>query len=306
MESVFDFLSIHSLFNFFCYQPFFKRLNFFVAKIIQILILISGVTFFYVYRDFILYSEDGFGRFADNYRLFVSVIVTFIIIFESFLRYNDYDAILKFCKLYESILKVNFKHQFDISVTYRRLQRNFKVGSICFLLFCIVCELKYLELSVDKSQTRLFYFAFLMPTILFDIKAFQLVFFISLFSSYLKILRELVRDLNLEVLSNQRIKSNIYDSIIRKKLNKIISMHYIVVQMIDNFNSSMGLSQLGIMLAFKFYLYGDFYWISFVIFHRQIKLRLAYGELIDVCFLISSFLTALQYFLWQRYPRLYR
>lgn len=306
MESVFDFLSIHSVFNFFCYQPFFKKRKFFVAKIIQILILISGLTLFYVYRDFILYSKDGFGRFADNYRLFVSVLVIFMIIFESLFRYNDYDAILKFCRLYENILKANFKHQFDISVTYRRLQRNFKVGSIFFLLFYIVCEFKYLELSFDKSQTRLFYLAFLMPTVLFGIKAFQLVFFISLFSSYLKILRKLMRNLNLEVISNQRIKSNIYDSIIRKKLSKIISMHYFVVKMIDNFNSSMGLSQLGIMLAFKFYLYGDFYWISFVIFHRQIKLRLAYGELIDVCSFISSFLTILQSFLWQRYQRLYR
>lgn len=105
-----------------------------------------------------------------------------------------------------------------------------------------------------QSQTRLFYLTFLIPTMIMDIKAFQLVFYKKLFSLYLKILKELIGNLRTEVLNNRILKSRVYDTIIRRKLKNIISMHYVIVQMIECFNSSMGLSQLGILLAIKFYL----------------------------------------------------
>lgn len=273
-----DFRYLHFVLNILCFQPFLKKRTFFIVKAVHILLLVSGVILFYIHRDLILYSEDGFGQFADNYRLVVSVLGSFMIVIEPLFRFKNYDEILKLCKNFERAFKENFKHQFGISSSYRKLHRNLKVGIICFLLFYSLCEFKYFKRSMIHPQTRLFYLSFLVPTIIFNLKAFQILFFMNVFSSYLNILRALLKELNLEVLDNQKLKSKVYDSIIRKRLNKIISMHSTVVQMVENFNSSMGLSQIGILLAFKFYLYGDFYWIAFVTLHSQIRKRAVYSK----------------------------
>jgi hypothetical protein len=79
--------------------------------------------------------------------------------------------------------------------------------------------------------------------------------------------------LNQEIINNQKLKSKAYDSIIRVKYTKIISMHGSVVKIIENFNSSLGLSQIAILIAQKYYLVNDYYWIAFVSFLSEVEFR---------------------------------
>lgn len=279
MQSVTDFRVINFIFNILCYQPFFKKYIFFTCKVLQIILLCVGICQFVIHRDSILYNEDKFGNTADRYKFYVTVFILVTIIFESLLGYKSYDKILKLCLSFEESLKTSFKHQVDISLIYRKIQRKVNFGVLGFILLYVICEAEFLYRSIIFERSRLFYIVFLIPTFIFDLKALQLIFYMTLFESYLKVLRQLVYDLNQDVANNQKLKSKAYDAIIRRKFRKIIGMHSKVLKMVDNFNSSLAISQLSILITIKFYLIGDFYWVSFVFLHRQIRPRAVFGEL---------------------------
>jgi hypothetical protein len=276
------FRSTFFLLNIFGYQIFDSRKKFFALKFVQVIVLFVGILLFYNHRDEILYGKDNFGQFADRYRFCVSVFILVVMVLEPLLRYQNYENIFKLLESFKNVLGTKFKYQIDVSNYFDKLNRKLKFGVFLFLVTYFACEFAYFIHSLyGDSQSFLFYFSFLVPTILFDIKSFQLVFYMMLFRSQLDILTSLMENLNEEIADNQRLKSKVYDKIIRKKFHQIISMHQQVVEIIDNFNSSIGFSQLGIVLVLKFYLKGDFYWISFVFLHKRINNQSVFGELIN-------------------------
>lgn len=271
--------------NFFSYQPFGKSLaSFIVHKVLTTLAFAVCVILFYVHRDEILYTNDSFGKFADHYKFAISVLVSFVIIVEPLVKCKDYIVMMKLWCSIEDSFKTRLSYRAEADLSHRKLMRKLKIGLTSFLLFYFFCEFNYFFHSILKQQSRLFYCTFLVPTFIIDLKVFQLVYYMMLITSHLKILVQLIKDLNVEINSNQRLKSKVYDSTIRKKYRQIIATHYSVSRMVERFNSSLGLSQIMILQAINFYLKGDFYWISFVFLHRTVNNWAVYGEM----FLIIS------------------
>lgn len=279
MKSIRDFVFINESFNFLGLQPFVTTRRFFILKVMQLALLFVSVAFLCSYRELILYTGDSIGEFMDSYKLLVSVLVVFLITLEPLIRRKNYEAIQHLCGAFETSLNETFKHQVNISANYCKIQYDLKVGAICILLFYCFCEAKYLDFMLENSES----FPYLILTIyipdfIIFAKAFQLIFYMKVFSSYLRTLKELVRNLNEEIINNQRLKSKVYDSIIRNKFKEIIFLHYEIVKMLENFNSSLGLSQLGVFLAMKFNLKISFYWTLFLVFHKFVKISSVCGE----------------------------
>lgn len=280
MESRVEFRFFNWLLTAISYQPPLaaaKRRIFIAYKLLHIVLFAFAVSVFHRHQRQILYDEDSFGEFADVYRFLVSVFTATIIIAEPFVMCRRYSAMHSCRDLFEKSLRKNFGRQQNIRVVYERVNRKIKAGIVVFILCYIFCELIYFYRSIFHTKSRLFYLSFLVPTFIVDLKILQLVFNMELIASYLKVLRCLTRDLNEEIVHNQKLKSSPYDRIIRKKYRELIAMHYSVVKLVDNHNASLGISQMVIMLAMKFYMTGDFYWIAFSLLQKKMVYHESYG-----------------------------
>lgn len=278
MEIAAEFQFVNFLLNSISYQPLRNIKKFFLSKIVQVIAYAAGVYFFQIHQSQILYDEDDFGNMADYYKFIVSALISLIIILEPFFRCKNYFAMVVLHENLEKSLK-NIRHQQNISLTYKRIKRELKSLIVCFMFFYAAYEFVYFARSLIFTKSRLFYFSFLVPTFIINVKTIQLVLNMKLIAGYLDIVCHLIVDLNEEILDNQKLKSRSYDKIIRNKYRQLIAMHDNIVKLVDNYNQSLGISQFAIMLAIKFFLAGDFYWIAFSSLQKKMKVHTVYGKI---------------------------
>lgn len=278
MESAAEFSSINCLLNLFTYQPLKDRRRFFACKVFQIGIYVTCVYLLQIHRSDILYDDDNFGALADIYKSFVSALISLIIIVEPLLTSRKYFAINRFSRALEKLLNNNFRHQQNISKVYKKITRDLNIGVVCFLFCYVIFESIYCYQSVMNPKSRIFYISFLIPTIILYGKVVQLVLNMRIIAAYLNIMSCLIRDLNEDVIMNMKLKSRVYNKITRKKYHYVITMYCSVIKLIENYNESLGISQLTIFMAMNFYLTGDLYWITFSFLQWKKNYYDVYGE----------------------------
>lgn len=260
-----------------CYQPSRALKKFFALKVLQVVALTLSVTFIYSQRRLILYRRDVLGSLTDNYKFWVSVTMSFVIILEPLVKFRYYGNHENLGKQFLDSLK-SFRHQVDVTSVYRKMRQRLVVGVACFALFYCFCELGWILCFLDTFQSRMFYLTFLPPTFIIQLKTLQHVMYLMFIETQLRILKCLVKEVNQEASHNQSLKSKAYDRIIRNKLNKIRSMYDNVTEMVENFNSSLGLTQLFMAVCVKLFLIGDFYWVALIFLHFKTEPLATYGR----------------------------
>jgi hypothetical protein len=266
-------------------NDFVNKEKFIILKSFEILFFLVCIIFVHYYRDLILWSEDFLGYIADVNKLAVTAFTCFVIIVEPLFNFHRYFEFKETEKDFYKILEVNFKSITNRSKIREEVLKS--LGKICgyFLLFFTICDMRLLMTSLKVTQSQNIYFIFIITSLLMYVKVAHLVYQMLIIKKVLEHLRKIIKSTNKEAECADKLKSRVYDRMLENKLLKITELYGCVQNMTKIFNK-IGFTQFIIFQSIKFHLTGDFYWISLVTMHSQIKQIATFGKRLLLLFSI--------------------
>lgn len=258
---------------------FSNKEKFLILKFFEILFFLICIIFGHYYSDLILWSNDFLGFIADVYKLLVTAFTTFIIIVEPLFNFHRYFEFWETKNLFHHVLDQNFKNITDSRQIRKEVYNSLLKICICFSIFYAMCDLRLLMISLRVTQSQNMYFIFIITSIFCYMKVAHLVYQMLIIKKFLEHLRKIIKSIQEEDKCAKILKSYVYDKIVENNFLKIIKLYECIQEMTKKFNQ-IGFTQFIIFQSIKFYLTGDFYWVSLVTMHTQIKQIATFGKVL--------------------------
>lgn len=258
-------------------KDYLNKEKFIIVKSFQILGFLTMITSMWYYRDDILWGGDKLGKVADIYKLSVSFCACFLVTIEPLLNFNNYCKLNNEEKKFYKLFQENFRDFGDQKKIRKEILLKLSKICISFVLFYSFCDSRVLIISLRTYQSRNIHFLFTFASIFLFTKIAQVVYQLITIETFLSYLNKILSPIQEELKQADRLKSSVYDRILEEKFLKVFKLYECIQSMTGIFNKSAH-EQFVIFQSLKFYLTGDFYWISLVTMHSQIKTIATYGK----------------------------
>lgn len=231
-----------------------------VFCVAQLLVIIK-------YRNIILYTYDGIGKFSDYIKLLSSFFSYFTIIYVSWKHKSCYREIhcqLGNLKILLQKLRINIE---DVDKTFKKTyQRK-------LLIFMAIQLLEISQETLFKSNERQslrFVLAFTFSLIFCFLKHFHAIFYIDLINNYLVVLNEQLQYVSELILCNEeRLKNKSYNKFLIKKIKICRNFYQILFRINGMQNKCMGQFFLVNHINFYIQILSSLYWVFFRLFNQE-------------------------------------
>lgn len=197
-------------------------------------------SYFLCYKNKIFHADEILGKIADYYKLFIILSSCIIVIIEPVFNYNSYMTILKSQELFYEIVNDELQHKIKEKIKSKCIKII-----LSLFIFYMLCEILTFNIYFVLTETRYIYVTTNLAQIFLYLKVGHLLYHLITIDEFFEVIKEKV--------NSAELKPNRY--------KKILELYDLTKAMISSFNNA-GLGLLAIFLGNKFYLVGEYYWLT--------------------------------------------
>lgn len=225
------FIAIFIMFGLWSCWPNFKYYKFLRAYTICLSLQELSV-FLTMMFSFRVFSEDTLSSVVANWLCLIVSLTHFTIVFESLLKRKDQMKLIqKFTSidnLYNTKLKVN--------IPYRKEKRGIILRNVCFILIFIMTKVAISTYLYYRNEMSILWYPALYSIWIMCLRSIQVMFFLYLIRGRLKLINELLKDLERAINSKQHRRklfspNSIYNQILG--LKSIFAKLYEICRLIN-------------------------------------------------------------------------